>query len=193
MLVRILAKSGLFHMKSITTALTILLLPLMSFAYEQAFPKTAVDTFEIKVLPEARSIASQSEGAYFSENNGLFRPLFRYISSRDIAMTTPVEAEIEPGIMYFYIGSDVSDETLEATDEVSVHTLPERKVASYGVRGGYSERNFEAAKKALEKWLSENEEYEATGPARGIFWNGPYVPGFFKRFEVHIPVAPRET
>jgi hypothetical protein len=36
--------------------------------------------------------------------------------------------------------------------------------------------------------LLKNPAYEAIGEARGIFWNGPFIPGFFKRFEVHIPV-----
>ena len=160
----------------------------MSSAYEQAFPKTGAGALEIKTLPAARLIASQTDRAYFEDGNGLFRPLFRYISSRDISMTTPVEAEIEPGVMYFYIGSDVSAETLDSTDQVSLHELPERLVASHGVRGSYSKRNFDKAASTLRTWLNENPKYEATGVPRGIFWNGPFTPGFFKRFEVHIPV-----
>jgi len=33
----------------------------------------------------------------------------------------------------------------------------------------------------------------ARGDARGIFWNGPFMPGFFKRFEVHLPVVERSV
>jgi len=164
---------------------------MMIQAAEQAFSKTDVGQAEIKTLPAARLIASHSEGAYFEDNNGLFRPLFRYISARDIAMTTPVEAEINPGTMYFYIGGAVEDAALENTENVTVKSLPERKVASYGARGSYSESNFETAKAALETWLHTNEDYEAAGEARGVFWNGPFMPGFFKRFEVHIPVRSR--
>jgi hypothetical protein len=163
-------------------------IPLMSSAAEKAFPQTEVGHFEIKTLPAARLIASQTDRAYFEDGNGLFRPLFRYISSRDIAMTTPVEAEIAPGVMYFYIGSDVNQETLDSTENVTVHELPERLVASHGVRGSYSERNFKEAATALRDWLASNKTYEAAGEPRGIFWNGPFVPGFFKRFEVHIPL-----
>ena len=164
------------------------ILPLMSSANEKAFPPTEAGAFEIKTLPAARLIAAQSKAAYFEENNGLFRPLFRYIQTRGIAMTTPVEAEIEPGVMYFYIGTDVDAEALESTENVSVHELPERIVASHGARGSYSEANFSEAAAALRAWLADNEAYVASGEARGIFWNGPYVPGIFKRFEVHIPV-----
>lgn len=175
-------------MRNLLTCLFLCLIPLMSSAYEQAFAKTSVGAFEIKTLPAARLIATHTDGAYFDEDNGLFRPLFRYISSRDIAMTTPVEAEIELGVMYFYIGSEVSSAQLEATDRVSVHELPERIVASHGVRGGYSEGNFTDAAAELRAWLAKNPKYEAIGEPRGVFWNGPFVPGFFKRFEVHIPV-----
>ena len=175
-------------MLNFTPYLCLVLIPLISSAYEQAFAKTDVGEFEVKVLPPSRVIASRTDAAYFDENNRLFRPLFRYISSRDIAMTTPVEAEINPGVMYFYIGANVSSDALDATDNVSVHELPERLVASLGVRGGYNERNFDKASAKLSAWLLKNPTYEATGEARGVFWNGPFIPGFFKRFEVHIPV-----
>ena len=160
----------------------------MSSAYEQAFAKTNVGEFEIKALPAARLIACQTDATYFEDNNRLFRPLFRYISSRDIAMTTPVEAEMNPGVMYFYIGSEVSSDALDPTESVSVHEAPKRLVASLGVRGSYSEHNFNKASAKLSAWLLKNPVYEATGKVRGIFWNGPFIPGFFKRFEVHIPV-----
>ena len=160
----------------------------MSSALEQAFAKTHVGEFEIKDLPAARLIACQTDAAYFEDNNRLFRPLFQYISSRDISMTTPVEAEMNPGVMYFYIGAEVSNAALDATESVSVHELPERRVASFGVRGGYSEHNFNKASAKLSAWLLKNQDYKAAGTVRGIFWNGPFIPSFFKRFEVHIPV-----
>jgi len=175
-------------MLNFTFYLCLALIPIMSSAYEQAFAKTNVGEFEIKALPAARLIACQTDTAYFEDNNRLFRPLFRYISSRDIAMTTPVEAEMNPGVMYFYIGSEVSSDALDPTESVSVHEAPKRLVASLGVRGSYSEHNFNKASAKLSAWLLKNPVYEATGKVRGIFWNGPFIPGFFKRFEVHIPV-----
>jgi hypothetical protein len=169
--------------------LLLLIIPLhIMSAAEKAFPQTDVGVAEIKSLPAAHLIASQSEQSYFSNGNGLFRPLFRYISSRDIAMTTPVEAEMEPGIMYFYIGEEAVDRAQNGNDEVTVHTLPERLVASYGVRGGYNERNFDKADAKLREWLSTQSNYQIAGDARGVFWNGPFMPGLFKRFEIHIPI-----
>ncbi|MEZ7844307.1 MAG: heme-binding protein, partial [Opitutales bacterium] len=104
-------------------------------AYESAFARTDVSTIEIKTIPAARLLASQSDKSYFESNNGLFRPLFRYIQANDIAMTTPVEAAIEAGTMYFYVGSDYADLELKDTDEVTIIELPERTVLSLGVRG----------------------------------------------------------
>lgn len=169
------------------------LIPLMSHAFEKAFPQTDVGAFEIKSLPAAKLIATHAEGAYFENNGSLFRPLFNYIRTRDIAMTTPVEAEMEPGVMYFYVGSQENTDALESTEQVSVYTYPERMVASHGVRGSYSESNFKEAADALHIWLAKQDKYEATGETRGIYWNGPYIPGFFKRFEVHIPVQAKQN
>ena len=175
-------------MLNFTFYIFLALIPVMSNAYEQAFAKTNVGEFEIKALPAARLIACQTDATYFEDNNRLFRPLFRYISSRDIAMTAPVEAEINPGVMYFYIGAEVSNNMLDATESVSVHELPKRLVASLGVRGGYSEYNFNKASAKLSAWLLKKPAYQATGAAKGIFWNGPFIPSFYKRFEVHIPI-----
>jgi hypothetical protein len=30
----------------------------------------------------------------------------------------------------------------------------------------------------------------AAGEAYAIYWNSPFVPGFLKRYEVHVPVEP---
>ncbi|MFQ3226323.1 MAG: effector-binding domain-containing protein [Lentimonas sp.] len=158
-------------------------------AYERAFEKTPVGSIEIKTLPAARLLAAHGEGNYFQENNGLFRPLFQYIQDNDIAMTIPVEAEIEPGIMYFYLGTDYKETELENTDRVQIVTLPERTVLSLGVRGSYSPANFEEAKAELLSWLAQQDEWIASGSARAIYWNGPFTIGFLKRAEVHIPVV----
>jgi len=155
---------------------------------EQAYPKTPVGEIEIKTLPAATLIVSQSDKSYFEEDNQLFRPLFRYIQDRDIAMTTPVEAEMNPGEMLFYIGGDAEAETLTGTDSVSVRKLPERTVASIGARGSYSSSNFREARAKLEKWLSNQSKWEAIGEAKGVFWDGPFTLWFLKQFEVHIPV-----
>lgn len=172
------------------TILFCLCLQTMSHAYEQAFPKTETGTIEVKNIPAATLIAAQSESAYFEQNGSLFRPLFRYIQANNISMTTPVEAEMQPGVMYFYIGSDASNRKLPTTDTVSVIKMPKRTVLSIGLLGSYSSKNFARGEARLRDWLSKQNQYTATGPARGIYWNGPFTLPILKRSEVHIPVAP---
>ncbi len=162
-------------------------------ATKEAYPKTSVGEFEIKTLPSATLIVSRSDQGYFEEDNQLFRPLFRYIQDRNIPMTTPVEAKMEPGEMFFYIGEGIEAETPEDTDSVTVQKLPQRTVASLGVRGSYSASNFEEAKKRLEEWLARQTEWKPAGDAKGVFWDGPFTLWFLKRFEVHIPVQQAES
>lgn len=170
--------------------LIIALLPLqLMTAYESSFPKTPVGTIEIKTLPAAQLLAANGMGGnYFKENNSLFRPLFRYIQDNDIAMTTPVEAAIEPGVMYFYVGADYKGLELKETDRVQVIQIPERTVISIGVRGSYSVEHFESAQQQLLEWFAAQNEWQPAGPARALYWNGPFTLGFFKRSEVHFTV-----
>lgn len=158
-------------------------------AYNQAFEPTPPGEIEVKTLPAATLIRSESKGSYFDRSNGLFMPLFRYIQKRDIAMTTPVEAEIEPGEMAFYIGPDGLKQELTNDPGVSVELVEERLVLSVGLRGSYSEENYDKALAKAQAWLKENPDYEASGDARMIYWNGPYVPSMFKKSELHLPVT----
>jgi effector-binding domain-containing protein len=171
--------------------LLLTLLPVPMSAAAQAFAPTEPGISEIKTIPAARLLRASGERDYFESSGRLFRPLFRYIQEHEIRMTVPVEAEIEPGAMSFYVGRDAEGRPLEDADEVEVIELPARQVASRGMRGGYSEENFAQARDALEAWLAEHPEWVATGPARAIYWHGPMTPFFLKRAEVHIPVAPR--
>ena len=157
-------------------------------AYEQAFPKTPLGEIEVKTLPASKLIACHGQGDYFDRSDSLFRPLFRYIQENDIAMTTPVEAEIKPGVMYFYIGAVAAKRQLAKTDAVDVVELPERTVLSVGLRGTYSGENFAKGEALLRAWIAKQAGYRATGPARAIYWNGPFTPGLLKRSEVHLPV-----
>ena len=157
-------------------------------AYESAFPKTDVNVIEIKTVPAATLLVARSEDNYFDKKKDLFRPLFRYIQTNDIPMTVPVEADINPGAMYFYVDSNQANKTLEDTDEVNVIQLPERTVISIGVRGSYSEKNFNKARETLIAYLAGQDDWIQAEPARAIYWNGPFTLGFLKRSEVHIPI-----
>ena len=158
-------------------------------AYEKAFPKTDVGVIEIKELPPCKVIVARSEVGYFEQVDSLFRPLFNYIQNNKIAMTVPVEAEIDPGAMYFHLGTDAVERDLPVTEKVKVETITARTVASIGLRGSYGEANFLKAKAKLEAWLAERPEYKMIGSPRAIYWNGPFTLPALKRGEIHIPIS----
>ena len=70
-------------------------------ATEQAFPPSSIGAPELKTLPAGLLLKASAPGNYFDHSNRLFGPLFRYISSHQIAMTTPVEARIDGAAMFF--------------------------------------------------------------------------------------------
>lgn len=159
-------------------------------AAEQAFPPTAPGRAEVKTLPAGVLLKSTGRGNYFNEANNLFGPLFRYISRHDIAMTTPVEAQIDDAAMYFWVAPSQRDKVAGNEGGVVVLELPERRVASYGARGSYSRRNFEETRDRLLAWLAEQPGLAAAGAPYAVYWHGPFTPWFAKRFEVHVPLAP---
>ncbi len=155
-------------------------------AAEQAFEPTKDGKIEVKTIPAATVIRkSGKSGDYFDRDGQLFMPLFRYIQEREIAMTTPVEAEIAEPSMVFYIGSDVDHDLLESSGEVKLEKLPERLVLAVGVGGSYSKEQFQKAKTIADEWLAAQSEYEAIGQPRMIYWHGPMTPWFMKRAELH--------
>ena len=157
-------------------------------AAQQAFPPTDSGVCELKTLPAGILLKSEGSGNYFTEANGLFRPLFAYISSHNIAMTTPVEAQIENAAMYFWVAESEKAKVSGAEGRVKVVEVPARTVASIGGKGSYSRENFEKARDTLQRWLAQRTDVEATGTAYAVYWNGPFTPWFLKRYEVHVPV-----
>ena len=153
--------------------------------YEEVQPKTPVGKIVVLDLPPRTALETTSGEPYFSSSDGMFRRLFRYIQKNDIKMTTPVEVDINPGKMRFFVGSKDTQRKGVGDQNVDVTNLKARKVLSIGVRGGYTEGNFITNKKKLLKWLRKNSDYKAAGKAFAVYWNGPFMPGFLKRSEIH--------
>ena len=160
-------------------------------AYESILEKTSVGTVKIIKIPERLALEAQSDTTYFEADNGLFRKLFRFISDNEISMTTPVEAEIKPGKMRFFVGEKEKIKPIRSSSVVEVKKMSPMLVVAIGVRGSYSEDRFRENEKELISWIKKNEKYEATGDAYAVYWNGPFVPGFLKRSEIHIPIKKR--
>lgn len=154
----------------------------MAFSYESWYRATDPGVVEVKEIPAAKlMVAEPASGDPFSR-------LFRYISRNGVAMTVPVESSMQRNDMRFYVGSKDRPRDLRNEGDVQVVEAPARMVVSVGERGGYSWSNLREAEAKARQWLADNKQYRATGEPYAVFWNGPYVPPFMKRFEVHVPV-----
>lgn len=175
----------------LAVALAIFLPSASLLAVSEAYPRTAPGDLELKTLPAARWMRSESANDYFAADNGLFMKLFRYIDSNKIPMTAPVEAGIRPGTMVFYMDEASAKRTdLAETPQVKLSSVPERRVAAIGIRGSYSRENYEEALAELKAWLAKRTDVKPSGEPYAVYWNSPFVPFFLKQSEVHIPVAP---
>ena len=150
------------------------------------YPKTAVGKIEVKEIPRRIALESSTEAFYFRGNNNLFRTLFRYIKRNEVAMTLPVEAEIRPGKMRFFVGRKDQAKQLKPDAGVEVKNIARLTVASIGVRGSYSEERFQRYEQKLLAWLAKHPEYEAISPPYAVYWSSPLIPGLFKRSEIHV-------
>ena len=175
-------------MSRLFSLLVLLLSATFTMAYEQAFEPTAPGEIELKELPAGRLLETTSDESYFAESNQLFRPLFNYIQRNEIAMTTPVEARVDPGAMYFWVSRDQVDKAKASTANVRVIDVPMRLVVAVGARGSYSKDNFLKSKAKLMEWLVDNPKFEKVGEPFAVYWNGPFTPWFMKRYEVQVEV-----
>lgn len=165
------------------------LFPSFASGVEEAYPRTAPGELELKTLPAARLMVTESTQAYFSANNRLFGRLFRYISDNKIPMTAPVEARLQPGAMVFYMDpASTKRVDLLPAGEVRLEDVPARRVAAIGIRGSYSQENFRDAEQRLRAWVAQQPALEVAGEAYGVYWNSPFVPFFLKHSEVHLPL-----
>ena len=178
----------MFSFLRVSALLVFVLQPLSLMAAQEAFPPTQPGVSEVKVLPAGVLLKSTGSGNYFSESNRLFGPLFRYISTRDIAMTTPVEAKIDQAAMYFWVAPSEEAKVTGNAGSVEVVRIPERRVASRGARGGYSQENFVRTRDELLAWIATQPGLEIAGEPYAVSWLGPITPWFAKRSEVHVPV-----
>lgn len=159
-----------------------------TMAVEEAFPPTEPGITEVKTLPAGVLLKSTANGNYFDNGGRLFGPLFRYISSHDIAMTTPVEAVIDDAAMMFWVAPSEVEKVAGSKDGVEVIEVPERTVAVRGAKGGYNERNYQETRQELMNWLDSQSEWKAIDEPYGVYWNGPFTPWFLKTYEVQVPV-----
>ncbi len=161
---------------------------------------TPPGAIEIKGYPLVRRAQVRGVMAPDLGMNLSFWSLFRHISRRQIAMTSPVEMDYE--------GLDGRDEKMpdrwtmsflyRTTDDgprgvdrsVEIVDLPPMTVVSVGFRGSASIARVQEQLATLELWLEQHPEWAAAGDPRALFYNGPEVPERNKWVEVQIPIQP---
>ncbi len=167
-------------------AMTILASCTQAYKAYQPTPKNKVI---VKNIPELTAFEANCEGNYFTNSNQLFRTLFRYLNDNKLAMTIPVEANINPGKMVFIVKDSQTAQKLRSTNLVKVIKIPQRKVLSVGLKGRYSQENFNRGKKMLQDYLNKNPEYEKNGDFFAVYWDNPMiVPYFIRKSEVNVPI-----
>jgi len=170
----------------------------------EGFPAPGpVNEVIVKTYPAHRLARVRAEGG----GNGMFMKLFRHIERNEIAMTAPVEMSWQPAapdhagtpapavgkepaaMAFMYAKPSIGAAGADPEDpRVIVEDIPEIKVVSIGLRGGYDKATFDRGAKLLEAWLTTHPEWRSAGGLRALAYNSPFVPGFAKYSEVQLPI-----
>ncbi|MEM7622076.1 MAG: heme-binding protein [Planctomycetota bacterium] len=152
---------------------------------------------EIKRYPGVRRAEYEVEGgpADRRARSTAFGPLFRHISSRDIAMTSPVEmdfSEEELSSTMSFLYESVDDGPAgEDNNGVRVVDVEPQAVLSLGVRGSLDREGLRSAIRKLEGWISSQSAWDSTGSYRWVGYNGPYIRPADQWIEVQVMLEPR--
>jgi len=161
-------------------------------------PYTVVEKcigYEIRDYPELRLAQVDLRASFSSAGNMAFGPLINYISggnasSQRIAMTAPVLQEATAKDTYlvsFVMPAGMSEGALPRPIDgrVSVVSVPARRVAAVGFRGGWNEQRFHEQETALRSALVRDQRTFSGEPTYARF-DPPWKPGFLKYSEVLV-------
>lgn len=176
----------------------------MSAPLPEGFPSpTASGKIEVKQYPAYRAGTIGYQGQLARATNAAFEPLYRHISSNNIAMTAPVETRYplvtlqeagerkpdEQGqakISFLYRSPDIRPQQLATGIKVEDHAP--MTVISIGIKGPYSYASYQQNIEQLREWLIQHPEYTVAGLPRRFFYDSPFIPDALKRSEVQIPI-----
>ncbi len=192
---------------SITTPLPV--------GYPEPTPPGAID---LKVYPSVRRAeVSGTTMPDYGMYQGFF-PLFNHIKKREIAMTSPVEMDYRmlkadgsqtrdherSGDAYKATESDAGEKDAAwtmsflyrnnelgptgADGRVEVRDAEPLVVVSIGMKGSYMTARVKIGVAKLNGWLESQGEWEAAGPVRALYYNGPDVARRDQWSEVQLPV-----
>lgn len=158
-------------------------------------------SFEIRDYPELTIVSTpmQKRG-----EDGSFMRLFRFISGRNersqkISMTTPVlMTGAESGIMSFIVPKDVARQGVPtpSNPEVTISTKPPARYAVYRFSGPSKPIPSQEAAKKLLAWVDAKHLEISASPSPlplYAYYNPPWTPGFMRRNEVLLRLAPLAT
>ena len=186
--------------RTITLMLTLLatLLPSCARAKYESPAYTVVQKdgpFEIRDYPELTLVSTpmQKRGA-----DGSFMKLFHFIQGRNdrsekISMTTPVlMTGTEAGTMSFVIPKEVAQRGAPAPSnpDLTASTKPAGRYAAYRFSGSSKPAPSEAAALKLQAWTAA-QQLAVEGTPVFAYYNSPWTPGFLRRNEVLIRLAPK--
>lgn len=157
--------------------------------------------FELRDYPALRVAEVTTRGDREDAVRAGFRPLARYIFAREregekIAMTAPVtQARVADGAPEWQVRFvmpqkyDLADLPRPAGSDVRlVETAPQR-MAAIRFSGSWQDARMDAREAELRRWLAER-GLEPIGPAVYAYYDDPFTPGFMRRNEVLLEVAP---
>ena len=111
--------------------------------------------------------------------------------SQKIAMTAPVETEQRGSSVRiaFTMPSEFTLETLPVPNDsrVTLRQVPARKLAVIRFSGRWTEENFREHSEELNAWI-EKQGLKISGASSVARYDPPFIPFFFRRNEVMIPV-----
>ena len=167
-------------------------------------PPTPAGKIEVKHYPAYRSVTVSYEGQLSQATSAAFDPLYRHISSNNIAMTAPVETRyplitLQEGgggkpdqrgqaeVSFLYRSKDIHPQQVAQGIKLEDH-VP-MMVVSIGIQGTYSYVNYQQHLEQLREWLNQHPGHKVAGQPRCFFYDSPFIPDALKRSEVQIPLS----
>ncbi|MBV8884771.1 MAG: heme-binding protein [Chroococcidiopsidaceae cyanobacterium CP_BM_RX_35] len=166
-------------------------------------PPTRLGKIEVKHYPGYRSGTFTYNGQLSQATSVAFEPLYRHISSNNIAMTAPVETRYplitwqegrsgkpdergQAEVSFLYHDTDIHPQQIAPGIKVKYHAP--MTVVSIGIQGAYSYESYQQNLDLLRSWLTQHPSYKVAGPPRRFFYDSPFIPDALKRSEVQIPI-----
>ena len=157
--------------------------------------ETIVDAeFEDAGSPGFRILVEYISGANTQrESIAMTAPVTQIPEGERIAMTAPVTQElVKQGYRITFMmpsGRTLEDLPIPLDDRIVLREEPGQRYVAIRYSGFWSEKNYQQKLETLTRWMSEK-RLKAQGPAIWARYDPPFMPWFFRRNEILIPIKP---